>query len=139
MANTKSTLSVAIGTAFVASLAAAPATQAAGNPFAMQSLSAGYMVADMGKGMDGKCGNMKKTTEAKCGGMKKADDGKCGTGKCGAAMMKDGKMSKADFMKAHEDMFDAMDTNHDGVVDASEMKAGMDCKCGTGKCGAMKK
>lgn len=133
MANTKSTLSAAIGTAFAASIAVTPAAHAAGNPFAMQGLDSGHMVA----AMDGKCGGMKKAGDGKCGSM-----GKAGDGKCGMSMMdanKDGKVSKEEFMKMHEGIFDSMDANKDGVIDASEMKAAMDGKCGQGKCGAMKK
>ena len=78
-----STLSLAIGSAFAVSLIAAPIANAANNPFAMQQLSNGYVVADA-KAKDGKCG------EGKCGAKKdaKAADGKCGDkkaadGKCG--------------------------------------------------------
>jgi hypothetical protein len=119
MANSKSTLSVAIGTAFCASMAIAPDTQAAGNPFAMQSLGSGYMVAEMGKGMkgmDGKCGGMMKKGAASA----PAD---CKAGMDMMGMGKDGKISKEEFMKAHEARFDAMDANKDGVIDADEMKA----------------
>ena len=132
MANPKSTLTVAIGTAFAASLAMSPAARAAGNPFAMQSLNSGYMVADMGKGMEGKCGGMK------AGDGKKSDESKCGV------LTKDGKMTKADFMKTQEEIFDKMDVNKDGVVTEDEMKAAKDCKSGAkksadGKCGGMTK
>ncbi|WP_137718819.1 hypothetical protein [Methylobacillus flagellatus] len=99
------TLAALLGTAFVASLAATSAS-AAENPFALKTLSSGYMVvAD--KGADGKCGTGKcaaeKGKEGSCGGDKamegkcsadkakegscsgdKAKEGKCGTGKCGA-------------------------------------------------------
>lgn len=72
------------------------------NPFSMQSLSNGYMLAAAGKSSEGKCG------EGKCGGAPKAapskgkknattdtsntnkesvkaKDGKCGEGKCGGS------------------------------------------------------
>jgi Ca2+-binding EF-hand superfamily protein len=46
-------------------------------------------------------------------------------------------------MKAHQAMFDAMDTNKDGMIDADEMKsaAGMygAKKSADGNCGDMKK
>ena len=67
-------IAVALGAAFVSSLAGTSIANAADNPFGMTDLSTGYMVADM--------------TEGKCGeGMKgKMDkEGKCGEGKCGGA------------------------------------------------------
>jgi len=67
-------LSIALGAAFVASLAGTSIANAADNPFSMTELSSGYMVADS---KEGKCG------EGKCGGEKKAKEGKCGEGKCG--------------------------------------------------------
>jgi len=67
-------LSIALGAAFVASLAGTSVANAADNPFSMTELSSGYMVADS---KEGKCG------EGKCGGEKKAKEGKCGEGKCG--------------------------------------------------------
>lgn len=59
------------------------AQAASSNPFAMQSLNNGYMVAGAdAKAKEGKCG------EGKCGGNKakteaKTKEGKCGEGKCG--------------------------------------------------------
>ncbi|MCP5278429.1 MAG: hypothetical protein H6935_08700 [Thiobacillus sp.] len=86
---TKKTLTLALGAALTAAIGTAGLAQAAGNPFAMQGLSSGYMVAAADKAKDGKCG------EGKCGGSKdaKAKDGKCGEGKCGGskAKAKDGK------------------------------------------------
>lgn len=83
----KSLIAAAAGTAFVASMAAAPIAAAAENPFALSGLASGYQVADNqakpdAKPVEGKCG------EGKCGGAKpkaKAADGKCGEGKCGGA------------------------------------------------------
>ncbi|MEJ2143303.1 MAG: hypothetical protein P8Y24_13305 [Gammaproteobacteria bacterium] len=100
-------LSIALGTAFAASMAASNIASAAqGNPFATNELSSGYMqVAAEGKcggqkksAAEGKCGGEKKSEkEGKCGGEKKAEkegkcgegkkatkEGKCGEGKCGA-------------------------------------------------------
>lgn len=135
MANSKSTLSMAIGSAFCASMIMAPDTQADGNPFAMQSLSSGYMMADMGKGMDGKCGGM----------MEKRASRAPGDSKCGMDVMdtdKDGKVSKEEYMKAQQVKFEAMDANKDGVIDADEMKrasgTGGAKKATEGKCGDMK-
>lgn len=80
MAEKKTVLALALGTAFAASLAAAPAINAADNPFKMDSLKNGHQVAD-NKSKEGKCG------EAKCGGdmtKKEGDKGKeasCGGNK----------------------------------------------------------
>ncbi len=80
-------LSVALGAAFVASLAGTSVANAADNPFSMTELSSGYMVAD--------------SHEGKCGGEKKAKEGKCGEGKCGEGMKaKEGKCGEG--MKAKE-------------------------------------
>ena len=78
--NTKITcikpLSAAIGAAFVGSLALTSVASADTNPFGMQDLNSGYMVAGGGdKGEEGKCG------EGKCGGDKggdKGEEGSCG-------------------------------------------------------------
>ncbi len=90
-------LSVALGAAFVASLAGTSVANAADNPFSMTELSSGYMVAGSheGKCGEGKCGGEKhskegkcgegKCGEGKCGGEKKMKEGKCGEGKCGGA------------------------------------------------------
>ena len=102
---TKTPLALAIGTAFVASLAASGIANAApnsSNPFSMSELNSGYMqVADShmqegkcggdkttkeGKCGEGKCGGAKKESmEGKCGGDKGTKEGKCGEGKCGGA------------------------------------------------------
>lgn len=144
MANRKTAVGMAVGSAFVAGMAMTPAANAAENPFALQSLDRGYMVADAG--MQGKCG------AGKCGGMKS------GEAKCGMSMLdtnKDGKVSRQEFMKAHMEMFASKDTNKDGVLSEDEMKMGMEGKCGgmkgaapaapatpakpmEGKCGGMK-
>jgi len=82
-------LALAMGAAFVTSLAGATVANAAENPFSMTELSSGYMVAE-GDMKEGKCG------EGKCGEgkAKKMKEGKCGEGKCGegkAEKMKEGK------------------------------------------------
>lgn len=87
-------LAVAMGAAFVTSLAGTGTASAASNPFAMSDLSSGYMVAESteqpAKTMEGKCGEGKcgekmkmKTQEGKCGEQMKMKEGKCGEGKCG--------------------------------------------------------
>jgi uncharacterized low-complexity protein len=83
MASKKSALSLAIGTAFAASIAAAPVANAAGNPFQMDSLKSGYQVAGVAKGEEAKCGG-DKGTEAKCG-EDKGGEAKCGEAKCGGS------------------------------------------------------
>jgi uncharacterized low-complexity protein len=91
-------LSVAIGAAFVTSLAGTSVASSADNPFSMTELSSGYMVA-----AEGKCGgaakaeegSMKKEAEGKCGeSMKKKAEGKCGEGKCGEGKCGEGMMKK---------------------------------------------
>ena len=77
----KSLLATAAGSAFVASMAAAPIASAAENPFALSGLSTGYQVADsqaaqtQTKAKEGKCGSTAKMKDGKCGGAKpKATD-----------------------------------------------------------------
>ena len=126
MSSKKTLISVAVSSAFAASIGAAPVASAAENPFALQSLDKGYMVADhheaKPKAMkEGKCG------EGKCGNMK------MGEGKCGMAMAdtnKDGKVSKEEATKHHESMFTMMDTNKDGFIDKDEMAKMMGNKKG---------
>ena len=84
---TKKSMTVVIGSAFVASIAAT-SVNAAENPFAIKSLSSGYMVAEADKAKDGKCGT------GKCGADKKAE-GSCGAdkakeGSCNADKAKEG-------------------------------------------------
>ncbi len=119
----KTLIAAAVGTAFAATLAA-PLASAAENPFAMQSLDRGYMVAEAGKMGEGKCGGMK-----------------AGEGKCGMSMAdtnKDGKVSKEEAAAMHASMFEKMDANKDGFIDKDEMAKMKDGKCGEGKCGASK-
>jgi uncharacterized low-complexity protein len=95
------TLALVLGGAFAAAISAAPVANAAENPFALKTLSSGYMVADNhgdksgeGKCGTGKCGsNMKKSKaeegncgakeskEGSCGADKKAKEGNCGADK----------------------------------------------------------
>jgi uncharacterized low-complexity protein len=95
MISKKNVLTVALGTAFVATLGMTGAANAAQNPFGMHSMDKGYMTAEAdmakdGKAMEAKCGADKKAAEAKCGADKKAMESKCGAakkahdGKCGA-------------------------------------------------------
>lgn len=76
-------LALAVGAAFMTSLALGSMAHAAQNPFQVTELSAGYNLA--AKDAEGKCG------EGKCGEdkEKKAEgEGKCGEGKCGEAKEK---------------------------------------------------
>ncbi len=114
-------LAAAIGAAFTVHLAPLPAA-AAGNPFGYSHPGGGYMIADH----DGA-----------------RAEGKCGPGKCGVQRMDadhDDRVSKAEFMKAHRDesKFAALDANHDGFLDAGELKKMQEGKCGEGKCGVSK-
>jgi uncharacterized low-complexity protein len=104
----KRTLSLALGTAFAASLGAMPAANAAENPFGMTSIGAGYMVADAHADADKKALCEKTMKDGLCG------EGKCGEGKCGAKL-------KAEC---------------ETVLGTSAK--GKEGKCGEGKCGGMK-
>lgn len=98
MNTTKKTLAVVLGGAFVASIAATT-VNAAENPFAIKSLSSGYMVADASKAKDGKCGTGKcganKNKAEAAGSADKAKEGSChadkaGEGSCSADKAKEG-------------------------------------------------
>ena len=123
-----SPLTLALGTAFTVSLANTGIANAAENPFSMQPLSSSHMML-----AEGKCG------EGKCGGK-----GMRGEGRCGMARMDadgDGKVTREEFMKGHEAMFDKIDTNGDGVIDQAEREAHMGKMRGfmkEGKCGGSK-
>jgi len=127
-------LAVAMGAAFVTSLAGTGVANAAENPFAMSELSGGYMVAEMA---EGKCGGKMKSAEGKCGEKMKSGEGKCGMKNLDANS--DGNVTKEEFMQGHNAMFGKMDANGDGMLDADEQMAGMkmmkEGKCGEGKCG----
>ncbi len=95
MSKTKTTLTFALAAAF----GAAGMAHAAGNPFAVQSLDRGYMVAAAGekaaeaKCGEGKCGGKNESTkpapatadaeDAKDAKDAKVKEAKCGEGKCG--------------------------------------------------------
>lgn len=71
MTGKKKTMGLAIGSAFAASMAVTPMAGAAENPFALQGMQGGYMVA---------ASHMEAKTPA--------PEAKCGQGKCGGAMPK---------------------------------------------------
>jgi uncharacterized low-complexity protein len=112
-------LSVAIGVAFVGSLAMTQAATAAS--FSLSDLDQGYQLAgdpapaeaDKAK-EEGKCG------EGKCGAGKAKEEGKCGEGKCG-----EGKCGEK---KAEGKCGEEKDDKK------GEGKCG-EGKCGEGKCG----
>ena len=152
MSKSQKPVVVAVCTALVGGVALA------GSAFSMTSMSQGYMLgaqqaqtaekaadakATDAKKAEGSCGA--KKAEGSCGAGKKTAEGKCGEGKCGMDKMdtdKDGKISKAEFAAAHggkDDKFAAHDPNGDGFIDATEMKAHKEGKCGEGKGGADKK
>jgi uncharacterized low-complexity protein len=124
MTHKKTILSLAVGSAFAATLSVAPIVSAADSPFASQSLDRGYMVAGAHDHAT------KKAGEGKCGGMK-ASEGSCGVTM--ADLNKDGKVSKEEFTKHHDVMFEHMDANKDGFIDKSEMGMGEMAKKKTNK------
>ena len=78
----KSALTIALGTAFAATLVASPVLRAADNPFQMEPIKTGFQFAD-NKGKEGACGGDKQK-EGACGGDKKKD------GACGGDKKKEG-------------------------------------------------
>jgi uncharacterized low-complexity protein len=118
MSHKKSVISIAIGSAFAATLGVAPIASAADSPFVIQPLDKGYMAAQ-GHGemkiAQAKCG------QGKCGAMKSSE------GMCGVTMAdsnKDGKVSKEEWSKHHDVMFEHMDANKDGFIDKAELGKG---------------
>jgi len=107
----------------------------AGSAFAATPLAQGYMLGAQ---------DAAAATDATDATDAKAAEGKCGEGKCGMDKMdtdKDGRISQAEFGAAHDgdtSKFAAHDPNGDGFVDAVEMKAHQEGKCGEGKCGGDK-
>ena len=122
----KKSLSIALGTTFVAAMSASPVANADANPFGMQNLESGYMhVAEADtKGKEGKCGG-EKAKEAKCGESKgeKAKEAKCGEGKCGGEKAKEAKCGEGKCGGK------GMENKSDKAKEA---------KCGEGKCGGEK-
>ncbi len=121
-------LSVAIGVAFVGSLAISQAASA--SSFNLSDMDRGYQ--QVGEGHD--------KAEGKCG------EGKCGEGKCGVEKMdtdKNGSVSAAEFTAAGKpaDKFAGVDTDKNGSLSQAEFDAhhkAMEGKCGEGKCGGEK-
>ena len=83
MKASRKALSLVVGSAFAVSISAT-AVNAGENPFAMQTLTSGYMVVDAHDAKEGKCGT------GKCGAEKKAKGDKAKEGSCGADKAKEG-------------------------------------------------
>lgn len=103
----------------------APLAMAADNPFNPALSSANYTLAAADG--QGKCG----------GGMKREKDG------CKMMRMDsngDGQVSREEFMKGHEAMFEKMDSNGDGMLTVEEKRAhkAMMKQEMMGKCGQQK-
>jgi uncharacterized low-complexity protein len=121
-------LSVAVGVAFVGSLAIAQAASA--SSFALSDMDGGYQQVGEGHDHD-------KAAEGKCG------EGKCGEGKCGMDKLdtdKNGSISATEFAASGHpaEKFTALDADKNGAVTQAEMDAhhkAMEGKCGEGKCG----
>ena len=109
-------LSIAAGTVLTISLAPNAPVQAMENPFSMTSLG-----GDVIRLAEGKCG------EGKCGGGMRSE-GRCGMHRMDADG--DGKVTREEFMKGHEVMFDRIDQNGDGVIDPDERAGHMKGKRG---------
>jgi uncharacterized low-complexity protein len=131
---TKTSLKLALGATFATGIALGAAQALADNPFSAKTLDSGYMqLAENKAGGEMKCG------AGMCGGnMKKGAAANAADGDtCPADTDKDGKVTKEEFLKHHEAMFDEADANKDGSLDATERKA-MHSKMGEGKCGTAK-
>ncbi len=101
-----------------------------GSAFAIQPMTQGYLLS--ASAAQGDMAAKDKGTADKM-----AMEGKCGMDK--ADTDKDGKLSRAEFTTAHADeaaMFDDMDGDKSGFIDAAEHKMHEEGKAGEGKCGA---
>lgn len=112
MPGKKTVVSLALGSAFVAALGASSVVNAEENPFAAQSLTKGYMLANAhgDKGYGDR-------------GYGDKGYGKSGEGRCGMPMAdtdKDGRVSAEEHARHCQIMFEKMDTNNDGYIDKDE-------------------
>ena len=95
----KKSLSIALGTTFVAAMSASPVANADTNPFGMQNLESGYMQVAEGKCGEGKCGEGKMNKE---GEDKSKKEGKCGEGMTNKDQAKEGKCGEGKMEKSKE-------------------------------------
>jgi uncharacterized low-complexity protein len=115
MPTNKSIISLAVGSAFAATLGVASIASANESPFTVQPLGKGYMVAqsqDYGEKKDG-YGEKREGY-----GGKKDREGRCGMSM--ADTDSDGRVSKDEHARHAEKMFDMMDKNKDGFIDKDE-------------------
>jgi hypothetical protein len=148
MPSKKSIISLALGSAFAATLGTASVASAADNPFAVQSLQKGFMVVGQnddkgGYGATGEYGD-RKDGYGDTGGYGDRKDGygatggygdkkdayggdkKYGEGRCGMSMAdtdNDGRVSREEHARHAEMMFNKMDANKDGYIDKDEASA----------------
>jgi len=123
-------MSLALGSAFAATLGATSAVSAGDNPFAAQSLDKGYMLAQGYEKSDDYGSKRDDYGSKRDDYGSKTDDygekkgyGKSGEGRCGMSMAdtdKDGRVSRDEHARHCEIMFDKMDTNKDGYIDKDE-------------------
>ncbi len=109
MPGKKSLMSLALGSAFAATLGAASIASAADSPFTAQPLNKGYMVADAHGYGDKGYGDK---------GYDKSCEGRCGMSM--ADTDKDGRVSRQEHARHCDMMFDKMDTNKDDYIDKDE-------------------
>jgi len=123
MPSKKSLMSLALGSAFAATLGATSAVSAGDNPFAAQSLDKGYMLAQ-GYEKSDEYGSKRDDYGSKTDDYgEKKGYGKSGEGRCGMSMAdtdKDGRVSRDEHARHCDMMFDKMDTNKDGYIDKDE-------------------
>ena len=132
MPTNKSIISLAVGSAFAATLGTASIASANESPFTVQSLGKGYMVAqsqDYGEKKDG-YGEKREGYGEKRDGYGEKRDGYGGKkdreGRCGMSMADtdgDGRVSKEEHARHADKMFDMMDKNKDGFIDKDEAGA----------------
>jgi EF hand len=107
MPGKKTVVSLALGSAFAVALGAAPIASAGENPFAAQSVTKGFMLADANGDR----------------GYGDRGYGKSGEGRCGMSMAdtdNDGRVSADEHARHCQVMFEKMDTNKDGFIDKDE-------------------
>ncbi|MBN9133659.1 MAG: hypothetical protein J0H48_09905 [Nitrosospira multiformis] len=124
MPSKKSIISLALGSAFAATLGTASVASAGDNPFAAQFLQKGFMVADShydDKGGYGDAGAGYGDRKDAYGGDKKHGEGRCGMSM--ADSDNDGRVSREEHARHAEMMFNKADTNRDGYIDKDEASA----------------